>query len=145
MPRAGPSAFTFSPPLERLRNETGYRWRFRFERAGVDAARAAALEGLGTAADRILSSDGLEWRAAAAYAGRARGERKRPRHGWASLTPTERDVVALVAQGYTNPEVAERLLMGRATVKSHLEHVFAKVGVRSRVELAAQAVQHTDD
>ena len=85
----------------------------------------------------------LDWRAAAAYARRARGERKRPAHGWASLTPTEQQVVALVSEGLTNPQIAERLLMGRATVKTHLEHIFTKLGIRSRAQLAAEAARRT--
>ena len=89
------------------------------------------------------SADGaaLDWREAAAYAARARGERKRPRHGWAALTPTEQQVVALVAEGLTNPQIAERLLMGRATVKTHIDHLFAKTGLHSRTELATEYVR----
>ena len=55
------------------------------------------------------------------------------------LTPTEIEVVRLVAQHRTNPEIAERLFISRATVKTHLVHVFAKLSVRSRSELAAEA------
>ena len=69
------------------------------------------------------------------------GERQRPSHGWAALTPTELQVVALVADGLTNPQIAERLLMGRATVKTHLDHVFTKTGVHSRTELATEYVR----
>ena len=83
----------------------------------------------------------MEWDAAVAYAQRARGERGRPSHGWESLTPTEGRVVELVAQGMTNPQIAEELLMGRATVKTHLMHVFAKLGVASRSEVAAMAAR----
>ena len=77
-----------------------------------------------------LQEDPLEWHEAAAYAARARGRRQRPRHGWESLTPTELQVAELVAEGQTNPQIAQRLLMGRATVKTHLEHVFTKLGVK---------------
>jgi DNA-binding NarL/FixJ family response regulator len=42
-----------------------------------------------------------------------------------------------VADGLTNPQIPERLLMGRATVKTHLDHAFAKTGLHSRTELAA--------
>ena len=78
-----------------------------------------AAEGAGSAAGRAL-----DWRDASAYASRARGERKRPSSGWASLTPTEEHVVALVAEGLTNPQIAERMFVGRATVKTrHLEHI----------------------
>jgi DNA-binding CsgD family transcriptional regulator len=70
---------------------------------------------------------------------RGRGPRNRPVVGWDSLTPTERDVVALVGEGLTNPEIASRLYMSRSTVKTHLAHVYAKVGVANRTELARQA------
>ena len=127
----------------RLRDETGYRWRFGFEQGRLDAAVAAATEALGPDGASAATVEGaaLEWREAVAYAGRARGERRRPSHGWAALTPTELQVVALVADGLTNPQIAERLLMGRATVKTHLDHVFTKTGLHSRTELAAEHVR----
>ncbi len=78
---------------------------------------------------------------AVAYASRARGERKRPSSGWASLTPTEVEVVKLTATGLNNPEIGARLFIGRATVKTHLAHVFTKLGVTSRAELAAEATR----
>ena len=71
---------------------------------------------------------------------RSRGARLRPATGWASLTPTEREVVALVAEGRSNPDVADRLFMSRSTVKTHLNHVFVKLGVATRAELAAAYV-----
>jgi predicted ATPase/DNA-binding CsgD family transcriptional regulator len=76
---------------------------------------------------------------AIAYATRGRGPRGRPSIGWESLTPTEREVAALVAEGLTNPQIAERLFVGRATVKTHVSHIFAKVGVTTRAALAAAA------
>jgi DNA-binding CsgD family transcriptional regulator len=78
---------------------------------------------------------------ASAYGARGRGERKRPAFGWGSLTKTELEVVRHVAQGLTNPEVARRLFVSRSTVKAHLAHIFAKVGVSTRAELAAQATR----
>ncbi len=71
----------------RLREETGYRWRFAFEQGRLDAAVAAAAEALGSELASAATAEGaaLEWREAAAYAGRARGERQRPSHGWAAL------------------------------------------------------------
>jgi predicted ATPase/DNA-binding CsgD family transcriptional regulator len=76
---------------------------------------------------------------AVAYARRARGSRARPSVGWASLTPTEIEVVGLTVDGLTNPEIAARLFMSRNTVKTHLSHVYAKLGVSNRTELAAAA------
>jgi predicted ATPase/DNA-binding CsgD family transcriptional regulator/class 3 adenylate cyclase len=80
---------------------------------------------------------------ATAYATRARGQRRRPASGWPSLTPTETEVVQLLAQGLTNPQIAERLFISRATVKTHLIHVFTKLGVTTRAQLAAEATRRT--
>ena len=52
------------------------------------------------------------------------------------LTPAERRVADLVAEGRTNAEVAATLFLAERTVASHLTHVYAKLGVRSRTELA---------
>ena len=131
---------------DRLRHETGYTWRFNAEEVRYDSAIRAARNDLADQAEAAWQ-DGLtlDLSQATAYARRARGERKRPRHGWASLTPTERQVIDLVADGLTNPEIAERLLMARGTVKTHLEHVYAKTGLRNRTELATAATQHKFD
>ncbi|MGH9214517.1 MAG: helix-turn-helix transcriptional regulator [Acidimicrobiales bacterium] len=76
------------------------------------------------------------------YVGRARGTRRRPSTGWASLTPTELKVVELVVQGLTNPEIGRRLFVSPGTVKTHLSHVYAKLGVANRTELATLAATH---
>ncbi len=68
----------------------------------------------------------------------------RPTHGWASLTPTEERVIALTARGHTNDQIAERLLMSATTVKTHLTHVFTKLGVANRTELAAAYADRDD-
>jgi DNA-binding CsgD family transcriptional regulator len=52
------------------------------------------------------------------------------------LTPAEQRVAALVAEGRTNREVAAALFVGERTVETHLSHVYAKLGIRSRTELA---------
>ncbi len=64
-----------------------------------------------------------------------------PSSGWASLTPTELEVVKLTAQGLGDPEIGERLFIGRPTVKTHLAHTFTKLGVTSRAELASEATR----
>src|SRR5215470_17223337 len=78
---------------------------------------------------------------ALAYASRGHGRRRRPATGWASLTPAELDVARLVARHLSNPEISQRLFISRATVKTHLVHIFAKLGIRSRSELAAESIQ----
>ncbi len=80
---------------------------------------------------------------AIAYAQRGRGERKRPASGWASLTPTERDVVRLVNEGLGNKDIATRLFISPRTVQTHLTHVYAKLGLSSRMQLAQEAARHT--
>ena len=77
------------------------------------------------------------------YVSRARGERKRPSAGWASLTPTERRVVDLVSEGLTNPQIAEKMFVARGTVKVHVSHIFAKLGLSNRAELAALATRRS--
>ena len=80
-----------------------------------------------------------------APAKRPRASVPRTHHvGWPSLTEGEWRVAALAAQGHTNAEIADRLYLSRYTVETHLKHVFAKLGLRSRAELAAVAASaHT--
>jgi DNA-binding CsgD family transcriptional regulator len=75
----------------------------------------------------------------ASYASRARGERKRPRTGWDALTPTELEVVALAARGLTNAEIGRRLFISGGTARIHLSHIYAKLGIANRAQLAAEA------
>ena len=77
------------------------------------------------------------FRSAVELAQRSRGSRKRPSHGWDSLTPTELHVAQLAAAGRRNADIAETLYIGVATVKTHLSRIFAKTGCTNRSELAA--------
>ncbi len=72
---------------------------------------------------------------------RGKGGRRRSKSGWESLTPAESEVVRLVSEGMTNPRIAEKLLITSGTVKAHLSHIFTKLGVGSRSELAAEAAR----
>jgi predicted ATPase/DNA-binding CsgD family transcriptional regulator len=113
-------------------------------------ARIAALSGRGQEvlgrdewSDAYRRGEELSLTQALAYARRARGGRNRTSAGWGSLTPTEQQVVELVAAGLTNPRIGERLLMSRSTVKAHLSHVYAKLEMASRTELAAAAARRS--
>jgi predicted ATPase/DNA-binding CsgD family transcriptional regulator len=79
-----------------------------------------------------------------AYVRRTRGSRKRPASGWESLTPTERQVATLVGEGASNKEIAAKLFMSVATVKSHLTHVYAKLDLKSRAGLAGEVMRRKD-
>lgn len=68
--------------------------------------------------------------------------RRRASAGWESLTPAELDVVRFVRAGLTNPQIASRLYVSPRTVQSHLTHVFRKLDLSRRSEVAAAAVRH---
>ncbi len=109
------------------------------EASSIEAARAALRARLGDEAfDREFAAGAnLDLDEATGYAQRSRGERHRPQFGWAALTPTEIQVARLAGDGLTNPQIAERLLMGRETVKTHLSSVYTKTGLANRSQLAA--------
>ncbi|HUH08122.1 MAG TPA: LuxR C-terminal-related transcriptional regulator, partial [Egibacteraceae bacterium] len=127
---------------ERFHTESGIA-RFpleadRFGRAR-DAAQAALADPDATTCWEAGGELSLE--DAFAYARRGRGQRQRPQIGWASLTPTQEEVVRLVAQGHTNAEIGQRLFISVNTVKYHLTHVYTKVAVEGRTELAVEAAR----
>lgn len=117
--------------------------------AGDELGRGRALLALGVArrrarqkrASREALSDALGVLVecgATPWVERARSELARigGRTRQEGLTPAERRVAALVAEGRTNREVAAMLFLGERTVETHLSHVYAKLGIRSRTELA---------
>lgn len=102
--------------------------------------RRAALAALDVAHDRLvrLGAEPYLERCQAEQA--ACGLRPRPRDaaGDTQLTPQEQAVATLVASGATNREAAEKLVVSVKTVEYHLGHVFAKLGVTSRVQMVAR-------
>jgi DNA-binding CsgD family transcriptional regulator len=118
--------------------------RFKVWDAGYDASVAAVRNALGEQDFDAAWAEGaaLSTEEAIAYAQRGRGERKRPTSGWASLTPTERDVVRVVSERMTNKDIATRLFVSPRTVQTHLTLVYTKLGLTSRVQLAQEAPRH---
>jgi DNA-binding CsgD family transcriptional regulator len=121
------------------------------EAVGDPFGRARALLALGIARRRLRQKlpageaigaalEGFEELGASLWAAKARSELSRlgGRKRAEGLTPAERRVAALVAEGRTNREVAAALFLGERTVASHLTRIYAKLGVRSRTELARQ-------
>jgi DNA-binding CsgD family transcriptional regulator len=133
------------------------QWLPYLANVGEDAAVAAAAAGdtdgarhrLTSAAD-IYAELGAEWELSRADArlrayGVRRGHRPgpaRPSTGWQSLTKTERRVAELVAQGRSNPDIAALLFLSRRTVQTHVSHILAKLDLKSRVDVAREAVWH---
>ena len=117
-----------------------------FARQGrLDRARPLLDQALGIyerlGAARDLARAEATLREAGIRRGR-RGTRGRPQIGWASLTPAEHAVAGLVAEGLSNPQIGERLYISRRTVQTHLAHMFAKLDIATRAQLAADVTRH---
>ncbi|MEO6374182.1 MAG: helix-turn-helix transcriptional regulator [Acidimicrobiales bacterium] len=123
------------------RDRLAFRLRIPPEHEIYAADLATVEQALGAEAFAQAFAEGaaMSLDEAVAYAQRSRGRRGRPAYGWGSLTPTEQDVVALIIEGFTNNEIAQRLLMSRETVKTHLSHIYTKLHLRTRAQLAALA------
>ncbi|WP_430331343.1 response regulator transcription factor [Rhodococcus sp. ACT016] len=92
-----------------------------FARPQVDSTARAGIEALARQCRRIVTDQ---------------GDREAFR-----LSSREHEILALVAQGASNAEIAAELLISRRTVATHLENIFAKTGTRSRVRLAVRATE----
>ncbi|HUT15629.1 MAG TPA: response regulator transcription factor [Anaerolineae bacterium] len=99
-----------------------------------------------------VSADALAQAIRAAHAGRAtlspeaaqalvQAAAQPPTPGH-DLTERERDVLILMVEGLNNTQIADRLVVSPSTIKSHVSHILAKLGVASRTEAAALAVRH---
>ena len=71
------------------------------------------------------------------------GEPARPLPGLpGNLTPREAEVLTLIGEGLSNREIGERLVLGQATVKTHVNRIFAKTGVQSRAQAVRYAISN---
>ncbi|WP_301173767.1 response regulator [Actinomadura geliboluensis] len=107
-----------------------------------DAPRERLLEAIRVVHQgEALLSPSITRRLIEDYAGRAAPVRPAP-DLLAALTPREREMLLLVAQGLSNQEIAARLVVTEATVKSHVGSVFAKLHLRDRVQAVVLAYEH---
>lgn len=128
---------------EAVRKDTG-AVRFKVYDDGYATAVGAVRDALGHSDFESGWAEGaaMSTLEAVAYARRGHGGRKRPASGWRALTPTERDVVRLVSEGLANNDIASRLFISPRTVQSHLTHIYTKLGLTSRMQLAQEAARH---
>jgi DNA-binding CsgD family transcriptional regulator len=110
-------------------------------------ARTAVREAV-----EIYAGLGAEWDIRRAHARvlahgirRRRQGARRPETGWDALTPTEAKIAALVGEGLSNPDIAVRLFLSRNTVQVHMSKVLAKLGARSRLEVAVALARRPAD
>ncbi len=138
-----PEAARLYGAAEAIRQRNG-EVRYLIFQPDVEAAIAVLRDTMGENDFDAAYAEGaaLSTTEAIAYAQRGRGERKRPSTGWASLTPAELDVVRLVSEGLGNKEIATKLFISPRTVETHLTHVYTKLGLASRVQLAHEAARH---
>ncbi len=83
-----------------------------------------------------LSSQPEAHQAGSSGSGQARGAEQIE-----SLTPREVEVLRLLSQGQTNPQIAQNLLVSRGTVKIHVQHIISKLGVSDRTQAAVRAIE----
>ena len=128
-------------PFERARTLLCYGERLRREKRRLDAR-----ERIREALEAFVLLGATPWANRAEAELAATGERSRRRVAATrdDLTPQELTVTRLVAQGLTNREVAAQLFLSTNTIETHLRHVFQKLGVRSRTELAAKFTDFRD-
>ncbi|MGH3349663.1 MAG: LuxR C-terminal-related transcriptional regulator [Nocardioides sp.] len=128
----------------------------RYERARVTFAYGQALRRAGRRrdAEALLSAARDQWDGLGAltYVDAAQRELRaggvrapRGRRGPVDLTPQEEAVAEMVASGLSNREVAAQLFVSPKTVQYHLTRIYAKLGVRSRTELAAMSAETTEE
>jgi DNA-binding CsgD family transcriptional regulator len=115
--------------------------RFPTLDADIEARTAATRDALGENdfEDAWAAGASVSIQEATTSALRGRSGRKRASTGWNSLTPAELHVVALVCEGLGNKDIAARLFVSPRTVQAHLTHVYTKLGLTSRVQLAQMA------
>ena len=127
---------------EGARQQSGVA-RFKVYQSEYENILESARERLGDSDFRNFWDEGssLTIEEAIAYVRRGRGERRRASSGWSALTRAELEVVQQVKEGLPNKDIAARLFISPRTVQAHLTHIYTKLGLTSRVQLAQEATR----
>jgi DNA-binding CsgD family transcriptional regulator len=140
--RAGPRPLALAEALEDLGRVP----------VATRAGGARAVDALEEAYERFTAAGAVRDAARVRWLLRERGTRRqlaatryRPPAGWESLTGSEQATARLAADGLTNSAIARRLFVSPNTVGTHLRHAYAKLGVRSRVDLTRAVMRSLDD
>ncbi|GAA4092100.1 hypothetical protein GCM10023066_30150 [Nocardioides kongjuensis] len=130
------AGFADGPVAREVLRPSGFTEGTSMSLRGTDG-RAVGVAHLSLAEDRVPANA----RAVLASLTEALGElaETTSRASGVLLTPREREVLALVAKGRTNPQICAELVLSRSTVGTHIEHILAKMGVATRVEAVARA------
>lgn len=113
--------------------------------AETDLAQVRAALPVATFAAAWTAGTRMSVEAAEKELGSCANRHARACTGWESLTEAEHNVATLVAEGMTNKDVADRLHVTRDTVKTHLSHIYAKLDISGRGELARDRWRHQSE
>jgi predicted ATPase/DNA-binding CsgD family transcriptional regulator/DNA-binding XRE family transcriptional regulator/Tfp pilus assembly protein PilF len=132
-------------PLSPSERATRERWLASARDVlGEQASALAWAEGRAISLEQAMAharSDGDDGSPGAGH-GSIRADSRPARHEPHGLTPRESEVAALVAEGLSNLQIAERLVISERTVESHVSNILGKLSLGSRARLAAWAVEH---
>ncbi len=144
--RDGAEAAGARPLLWRIHVALGRLYRASNRHGEATAAFATAQSLIdqlaATISDEALQSNFLQQATSMLPRPRPSTPRQAAREAFGGLTSRERDVARLVAQGKSNREVAETLVLSERTVEDHVSHILAKLGFAGRVQIAAWAIAH---
>jgi DNA-binding CsgD family transcriptional regulator len=104
--------------------------------AAIEQLHAAREQAASSGAPRVEEAALFELRRAGVRIGRG-GPRATGSEGLSGLSAREHEIAALVADGLTNREIGARIFLSEKTVETHMTHVFQKLGLRSRAQVAA--------
>ena len=115
----------------------------RLQQAAREAeTQAQEFVARGRRASAVLASKRAQTASQAAHRARRHAERLAAQHAPPRLTPRELEILTLASHGCSYTQIAEQLVLATATVKTHLRHCYAKLGVPDKAAAVATALRH---